>query len=571
MRTEYKTSITESDNCTSESKYCESTEYSKDCDNDKKRCYKSEEISSKFKNAVVEVHSEFILLGEGMCGATGGTPLKQKERVDIILEGNGFFIKGHYIVTPAHLVLLPPSLTSIVNRYPFYKHGEVGKLGQMKNEMVRASRILVSVFNVNNKGNSYVYEANLIGVDGAGDIAVLQINKKSQWNCLNPSIRKDHPKFEWGSSRKSKTGEKIYLIGDYISNNVQNRNFNAVGGITKGLLSDNRYVDYSGFALQENILVSANAYAYSSGLPILNCEGKVLGMQTTDLGCIVPHIGLELSLNNLLNKSEGSGFVAGPSEFFMRRVVKSIIKGTCSKKYNHRLEVICDNAGSYYRYLKSYLGVGYNVFTGIDYDITTDFSNTKLHTGQNRRIRLDPNGEFLNSPVHKELIGLRVVGLAGLNPNDEHNVTNGLYYVPGGKADAPLPKCLPDSPLLGKLQPGDVITHLNKCPLGDLHNQLAPSLITWRLCPGDQVEISYRRGGNTDNDDENCYNENYDNFYTFTSCLEEYPALLDYPWYAVNIFPLLSTKPYPGFDFNCQIKNPQYPALQFAPAFQPAF
>ena len=545
----------------------------KDCDVKKCPCYTPEEIVCKFSDAVVEIHSEFILLGTGATGfngATGGTPLAPGVRSDVILEGNGFFIKGHYIVAPAHLVLLPPSLTSVVNRYPFMDPSDLD-LGVMKNQLVRASRILVSVFNVNGQGHSFVYEADLVGVDGAGDIAVLRINYKKPWNMCNPCVDKCHPFLNFGSSRAAKAGEKVYLIGDYVSNVNDRRMFNAVGAVSSGLLSDHRYLDYSGFMLPESVLVSANSYAFSSGLPILDCQGRVIGMQTTDLAAVVPRLDLLSTVGFSINQAEGSGLVAGPSEYFMRRVVKSIIKGTCSRKHNCQLERVCDPAGTFYRYLKSYAGIGYEVFTGSDYDVTTDFTSGPFASGQ-PRVRLSPSGEFLNSPSCKELVGIKVLGLAGANPADALGVANGFYYVPGGTGPAPLPASLPVSPFLGRLSPGDVITHVNGLALGDLGKQIPPSLITWRLCAGDQVEICYRRGGNSASSSDNGFTENYDNLFTYDACLGRFPAFLDYPWYAVNIFPLLSSFPFPGFSFpSGQLTNPQVPGITFGARFQPSF
>ena len=118
------------------------------------KCYRPEELVCLYKDAVVEIHSEFILLGSGVGGATGGTPLAPNTRSDVILEGNGFFINGHYIIAPAQLVLLPPSLSSVVNRYPFFNSNNLTQ-GTIQNQMIRASRILISVFNVNGKGTLF--------------------------------------------------------------------------------------------------------------------------------------------------------------------------------------------------------------------------------------------------------------------------------------------------------------------------------------------------------------------------------------------------------------------------------
>jgi len=520
------------------------------------KCYSPEELVCLYKDAVVEIQSEFILLGaSGPSAPSGTTPLGVNSRADVFLEGNGFFIKGHYIIAPASLVLLPPSVTSTATRYPLFDSSNTGVTGQMKNATIRASRILVSVFNVNGGGHSFVYEADLVGVDGAGDIAVLRINYKKQWNLCNPCVEKCHPFLTFGSSRASHDGEKVYLIGDYVSEFNRPGRFNAVGAVTEGLLSDHRHVDYSGWVLAETVLVSANVYAFSSGLPILNCQGQVIGMQTTAVvgsvplpGVLFPHLPL------------GFGSVQGPSEFFMRRVIKTIIKGTCSRKFNCQLETICDTIGSFYRYRHAYLGLAYDVFTGSDYDTTTDYTSGLLPLGQ-PRVRLSNTGEFLSSPSCKELVGIRVLGLAGFNPNDLPGVVNGYHYVPGGVAAAPLLTGLPVSPLLGLLRPGDVITHMECVGLGDLYKQIAPSLITWRLCAGDQLEITYRRGGNALNTADNGVTENYDNLFTQTVCLAEYPPGLDYPWYAVSSFPNLSDLPYSFVFPATQQTLPLYPVL----------
>ena len=592
---------------------CEPT-CKKDCCIKKCDSYRPEELVCLYKDAVVEIHSEFILLGTGptgstpfpgvpLAGASGGTPLGAGSRTDVILEGNGFFIKGHYIVAPAQLVLMPPSLTSVVNRFPFLNPNTL-TLGRIRDEMIRASRILVSVFNVNGQGHSFVYEAELVGVDGAGDIAVLRINYKKQWNVCNPCVEKCHPYFTFGSSRAAKDGEKVYLIGDYISNALDRRLFNAAGAVAEGLLSDHRYLDYSGWALAEQVLVSAPAYAFSAGMPIINGQGQVIGMQTSDLAAVLPSISFPTvsvavrggvtgvgifdgatgpnSLTGgtgffggsgtiagfVLNQSEGLGLVAGPSEFFMRRVVKAIIKGTCSRKYNCQLETVCDPVGSFYRYKKAYAGIAYDVFTGVQYDVTVDYTAGATGAGL-PRIRLAPNGDFLNSPSCKELVGVRVLGLAGANVNGTTGGAGSLFYVPGGTGAAPQALTLPVSPFLGKLQPGDVITHINGLALGDLNKQIAPSLITWRLCAGDQLEICYRRGGNAGNFTDNSLTENYDNLYTHTVCLGDFPYLMDYPWYAVNRFPLLVAR---GFNFPAlQLNNPQVPGRVGGATFHPAF
>lgn len=605
-------------------------------------CIDPRELVCLKKNAVVELHSEFILLS--VTGSTGPVssnpedlPLGQN-RADIILETSGFFVKHcgrRLIIAPAHAVLMPPSLTSVAIRYPFQDAQR--NIGQMQDKMVRASRILGSVFNVNNKGCSFVYELKLIGVDGAADIAVLEVDGHdcNQWNQCNPKIHECHPYFKFGCSKKSQEGEKVYLLGDYIGHAT--KQFKSVGAISDGLLSDPRHLEYSGSILPELVLVSAPAYAPSSGLPILNCKGEVIGMQTTDLAAVqdaaifaadslsatgtaaltgsatgaisatgaftatgtgatgTPPIFADVTVTGtvtvsgvadldvgvtgaiavtgtvaeqLLTIQKGFGFVAGPSQRFMEKIIDTLAEANngyckCRKQCCNdcRVETICDPAGAYVRYKKGYLGLAYNVFTGVDYDVTRDYTSGAINAP---RIRLDADGKFLSSPKDKSLAGIRVLGLAGLNPNDSAaSVANGYFYVPGGTGSAPLPSFLPISPLLNILTPGDLIVKLEGFTLGDLEHQVAPSLITWRKCADDLVEVCYRHGGNAlNNGSLNDDAGNYTQDSVVTSCLADYPKFLDYPWYHVNSFPLLSASPYPAFVFPAtQLTYPQVPQL----------
>ena len=545
------------------------------------RAWSGSQIANQYANAVVSVDAEFILISQAsgiIDGPTvAATALANGVRADIILNGSGFFVKGHYIVCPAHLVLLPPSLSSAVLRYPFLN--AVPAIGFVLNQYQRASRILVTVTDVNNKGAAYVYEAELIGVDGAGDIAVLRVDAMKQWNRCNPCIEKCHPYFTLGSSRAMKDGEKAFLIGDYIGSVNEPRRNMAYGAIVEGLVADHRHLDHSGWQLAETILVSANAYSFSSGMPILNGQGQVIGMQTTDIAGIVrgtpifdeagtPLVGTAVPAapgEELRVQQEGFGYVGGPSEFFLRRIIRFIIRGTCSQRFQCQLTTVFDPVGAFYVYRKGYLGVAYDVFLGQDYDTFANYTSRLPTTPQAApQVRLDAAGNFLNGPNRaKDVVGIRVLGLAGLNPADAVGIANGAYYVPGGGVGLVVPPLpanadltpLPASPLLGLLTPGDVITSIKGAPLGDLGCQIAPSLVTWRLCPLDTVEIGFRRGGAATAAGGTPF-DSYEFDQSTRVALAAMPPVLDYPWYRVNIFPQvlylaaqpLGVVPYPAFN-----------------------
>ena len=513
-------------------------------------------IGCKFGNAVVQVTSEFILLGAGVTGAgvsgtvgspTGTTPLGFNTRVDLQVGGNGFFVKGHYIVCPAHLVLLPPQVSSVAVRYPFQSVNHQQGI-PIPNQMTRASRILVSVADVNNKGHGFEYEAQLIGVDGAGDIAVLKIYQASSFNATNPCIQKCHPYLELGQSRAACDGSNVYALTNGINQTV-----------TAASLADHRYVDVQGLALAEMILMAQPLYQFASGAPVVNGQGQVLGFLTAPVGSSTP-----------------TGFFQmGPSEFFFARVVKTLIKASCSRqRCCSQTETICDPAGAYLRYLKGYLGVAYQVFQGEDYDVTTDFTSAGpgAFNGQ-PRVRLTSAGGFMGSPLCKQIIGVQVLGLAGGNTGDStSSVLNGYWYVPGGTAASGsyLASPLPVSGFLTAVQPGDLITHLNRVALGDQEKQVAPSLITWRLKPGDLVQVTYRQGGNALNTADNSLTLNYDGLVTAETCVGMMPYVLDYPYYAESQFPALSSTVYPGFSNPNGLTLNTGPALLAGAPFHPA-
>lgn len=525
---------------------CEKKCGEKCCDIPDCKCLRPEEIVCKFRNAIVGIHSEFIFLsgtaGVTGLGATAGTPLSDN-RIDLILNGNGFFFnESHQILAPASRVLAPATISQHYVRYPLADKDQA-ITDSYKNEYIRASRILVTVFDVNNKGKSYVYEANLIGVDGAGDIAVLEIKYNNCDDCCkendrcHPKIEKCHPHISHGCSDKVLAGSRAYLIGDFVTSQVNSRAFNAATAVTEGVVADAKYIDYLGYALQELVLVNAPAYSYSAGLPILDCQGRYIGMQTTDV------VGVD---------NDAVGFVSGPSERFMRRSVKAIQKAQKDDDGKHKnysckcqecnIERVCDAAGAYYVVKKAYLGLAYEVFTGPDFDITTDFTSGGAHSGQ-PRIRLSEDGQFLPLPRNPQIAGLRVLGIAGANPNDASAVANGYYYVPGGTASvAPLITLPAADDLLSNLLPGDLLVSLTigrkgkAIKLGDLEHQVAPLAILESLCPDSLVNICFRRGGNALNGSDNDDAGNYEEYKSVQVCTGEMPALIDYPWYAVGDF-----------------------------------
>lgn len=69
-----------------------------------------------------------------------------------------------------------------------------------------------------------------------------------------------------------------------------------------------------------------------------------------------------------------------------------------------------------------------------------------------------------------------------------------------------------------ELQVGDIVTHLQNCPLGDKKGQISPTLVMWRVNPGAEVTIRYRR-----------LVESYATDYSLSAIAQPYPAEWDVP------------------------------------------
>jgi len=474
------------------------------------------------------------------------------------MHGNGFFIKDHRIVCPAHLVVIPPTVLASANRYPFVSATPVTPTDVVPNYITKVSKILVDVYDVNNKCKSYTYEAKLCAVDPAGDIAFLKIKKDCQFNKCNPKIDSCHPYFRWGRSRKAPIGRKIYALGNtstswrpdrvLVSSNQTDTFISNKPGITGGLLQDNKYIDYGGFAQQELILTDLQIYNNKTGLPIVDGRGLLLGMQTTN--------EQGTGIKNGSSNNYVDGFVAGPSENFMRPVLKAFLSSRKSKLHCKHVEKVIDAAGNFCKYKKGYLGVAWDAVTGPVF-------NTSISTGNT-----GATGTYvLNLEVEncRKLEGVRVITVAGSTeitsaayvPGGTALLNVGGYnYPPGGVGHTGATgaygtlSMLPTSPLLGTVFTGDILTKIgSSCLLGNYNDcQIAPSLITWRKVAGDEVCIEYKKVSN-----------NYTTKESTKVTLLDFPPFMDYPWYKVNKFPqstFLLTNPFPYL-----------PGTNFRPAF----
>lgn len=655
----------------------------------------ADQLFCKFSNAVVRVQSKFILLGSGVVTSptpgvppvggsqtlTSATPLSDPTvpipgsslpsggRHDVVLVGNGFFIRGHYIVCPASLVLLPPAMTAYAVRYPLVNPATaVDPNGTVTGQMVQPSEIIVDVFNVNTKGRelhdalSYSYKATLVGVDGAADIAVLRIDMDDCYNANNPCINDCHPvlhfseKASAGCRTPMARGQKAYLLGDYLQ--ALNRTYGAEMvpnhptrlsmGITEGLIAHHRHMNHPQFALQELVVVSgANIGTSAVGLPILNSQGHVLGMQTLNptsiqensgvlktpdtvvvpaqtitlpatlvlgVGSILPGVvggtaaipssPVTLTANSagqfvipanffgsglpaapitltpvngnvtIAAGSIGTGIpladvtlpvtpgstitipastvtaplddsaymyelnpaeCSGPGVLDLIRVIKLLTRKDCTRTCNAAcdpLEEIDDSIGSYVRVVKGYAGIASDLFIGAMYDYTVDYSGdagTAGDFGGLPRVILDDAGNFPCGATNKQVVGVRVlaVGDNGTLPS-----ANGTYHI-GDFPDGGIPV---PSPFVNKIKVGSVIYAIEGKFLGDVAEQIVPTLVTW-IANQQRVTLEYRTTDSAPNDGITAVvSPIYENKNKALASLGPMPQYVDYPFYATSLW-----------------------------------
>lgn len=520
------------------------------------------QIACKARDAVVSVVAQYVFLGAGISGGTATsaptptTGLGGGNRADIFMRGNGFILPNGWIATPASVVFAPPSLSGLAQRWPYVDPTHT-TVGQIQNRMIRASQIIVAVNNVNNSGKSYAYVANVVGVNGAGDTAFLSL----EYPCCNgvksnPKIKVKgkkacHPHLSFAEKcYKPQKGETVYLVGSYTSNLFPDLGY-APGSVLSGIVSEPCYVDPLGLLTYEAMLVTCDVFTTSVGMPILNGHGHILGMQTTNV-CGT------LNNNEYVDDQHvypsGIGYVGGVQGKSLRRDWKLLCqqsKKSCCDECD--VENVRDPAGPYYRILKGYLGIAYNLYSLTNNTYTMDFTSGATYGASDfyARIRIASDGSIVGLPRDAQFTGISVVGLAGLNPTDSASgVTGGNWYVPGGTGVAPLVEYAPVSPLIGRIQPGDQILSIAKCNgrgskkvrLGSGTDEYAPSALLWRLGTCDEVEISYvstgQYVGNTGNNSGTgsvcCIDCK-----TTKATVLLMPAVIDYPWYSLNQWPLL--------------------------------
>jgi S1-C subfamily serine protease len=235
---------------------------------------------------------------------------------------SGFLVRGAdgaiYVVTAGHHVRYTPTSAygSTLERVPA-AHGEFQKVNS----------IFVTVYGLGpGCSEAYFYRARLLGVDGAGDIAVLAIDAADPWNEALPRLGAEQPTLAWGTSAAARPGSLAWVVGNSFGLDPRS--------VSAGAVRDAAYADASGGVVVESMLVTCPVAGGNSGSPILDKCDRVIGM---------------------VDWRVDATFGGGPSQRFLQAVVERIIAGAPRSA----LQVVPDVLGDYWRYLKGFLGISW--------------------------------------------------------------------------------------------------------------------------------------------------------------------------------------------------------------------
>lgn len=531
--------------------------------------YSPYEVCCKWRAASVRVTGQLAVVDGGATGSLPPTTPTSAADVEYYsVQGDGALISRHLIVTHALHAIVPPSVLANYVKYPF-NNGALTPGGEIPNEVTAMSKILVTIRNFNGRatpirnkckkeerfdGYTLTFEATLLLVDGAAGVAYLYINPCNEWNKCHPRLRKCHPKFCVGESRKLHCGDPAYILGTLVAGrgNIPQTGLGPLPGslsqssgfgISAGVVSNRRAADAAGWALPELVIVDNVKYAPSLGAPIINRFGQLVAVQAGAVPGLIPGV-----LSMPQPAQFGQGLVGGISQFFFNDSLAAALmlvnrggERGCARHYlMDHLQSVTSNPNNFYKWVKGFAGIAYELIQPQDF-------NTFLYNGATgeRRLLLNTAGTGLyNGPSYKMLAGVRVENLAvgegnALQTGGTNPLTVSYVRTPGLGATTPFTGSVAaDSNFSPAVLPEDhLVVVAGKCYLGDEATQIPPAVITWKRLPDDQLSFYFRRP-ELDYATGIVADGNLNTDQSVTAKLVEFPALYDYPWYAVGSFPV---------------------------------
>ncbi len=188
-----------------------------------------------------------------------------------------------------------------------------------------------TISNVNGSGVNGVYELEFVGVDGAGDVGLLKIKDPEPSANPNlpdlPIVTSAHKCLEWGDSRAAVPGTFICVIGDPFGIDAQS--------ISCGVVRDNKYAERTTPVI-ETVFHDVSTYGGNSGSPVLDKDGKVIGVHSYGI--------------NGFDELKGA-----TSQYIAEKVVCALIEWDCDGQPDDQINHPHVDVNG--RYIKGYMGV----------------------------------------------------------------------------------------------------------------------------------------------------------------------------------------------------------------------
>lgn len=198
------------------------------------------------------------------------------------------------------------------------------------------ARIYCGLTNINQcAGKNFVVLLKIVGVDATSDIAVCDFDEEKNITEHIP-VAEHSNSLEFGDNRKEKVGNMCFTIGDPLDADSSS--------LTTGIIRDEKFTGVKGVFINEQITTDFNVYPSTSGAPIFNKDGLVIGM-----------ISFAYSLTQQNIDIITPGFSGGISSHIMKPVIHNLIKKVQSTQILFKGKHMSD-VKSYYSYRKGYLG-----------------------------------------------------------------------------------------------------------------------------------------------------------------------------------------------------------------------
>lgn len=337
------------------------------------------------------------------------------------------------------------------------------------------------VYNVNGCGENLIYRANLVGLDFQTGIGIYRIEPCDVWNKYLPKILTQ--KYLMFQSSKCYTpGHQVHIIA----------NTRCGGALTysHGVVSDNANMSRSGDVTYEMMVTDATIDLGAEGAPILNSCGYVVGIVTGMTPCC---------------------HAVGVTSSFITRVINAIVERACLVDGDNGCD---DNCTPHATYVDLFGAIVYEYGT-IDWEFRA-------------KTAIDLNQLFLQAatdslpckpckPCNESKAGFaHPFGIAGCDPCCDFNLDDREYNENNANINRALQgiiiscrpcqqlaevveECHSSSPNFGRggcneifqIERGDLVTRLNKAPLGSLPHQNTPLNILYSLRPCTCVELEF--------------------------------------------------------------------------------